>query len=177
MAITRRYFKFDPEKALQVILWIAKRVKSPNFHTISKIAYFADREHLQKYGRQICGDTYVAMKHGPVPSGIYDMLKAVRGDGYSPIEDEAKDAFDVVGPHNVLPKRDADPDFFSESDIECLGWAVKTYGRKSFSELTKASHDTAWERAGANDLIDITAIIKTLPNAKELLEHLEGSEQ
>jgi uncharacterized phage-associated protein len=42
--------------------------------------YFADRKHLEKYGRFICGDSYVAMKHGPVPSEIYDILKAVISD-------------------------------------------------------------------------------------------------
>mgnify|MGYP001586342945 CR=1 FL=1 len=177
MAASRRYFMFDPEKALQVILWIAGRVRSANFHRISKIAYFADRVHLQKYGRQICGDSYVAMMHGPVPSGIYDMLKAVRGDGHSPLVDKAKEAFDVVGKYNVVPKREADADFFSESDVECLDWAVKTYGRKSFDELTRLSHDAAWKKTDENDLIDITTIIKTLPNAKELLEHLEGIER
>jgi uncharacterized phage-associated protein len=177
VAISRRFFKFDPDKALQVILWIANRVKNANFHTISKVAYFADRNHLQKYGRLISGDNYVAMKHGPVPSGIYDMLKALRGDGYSPLEAQAKEAFEVVGPYTVVPKRAADPDLFSESDIECLNWAVKNFGRKSFDELTKASHDNAWDKTGANDLIDIVAIIKSLPNGKELLEHLEGVEK
>lgn len=177
MAATRRYFKFDAEKALQVILWIAKRVRSANFHRISKIAYFADREHLRKYGRQICGDSYSAMRHGPVPSGIYDMLKAVRGDGHSTLVDEAKKAFDVVGRYRVVPKVDADPDFFSESDIECLHWSVKTYGRKTFDELTRLSHDAAWTQTDENDLIDITTIIGTLPNAKELMEHLEGIER
>jgi uncharacterized phage-associated protein len=177
MAVNRRYFKYDPEKALQVILWIASRVRSANFHRISKIAYFADRKHLQEYGRQICGDNYVAMRHGPVPSGIYDMMKAVRGDGHSPLVDKAKEAFDVVGKYTVVPKREVDPDFFSESDIECLEWAMKMYGRKSFDELTKASHDAAWKNTDENDLMDLTTIIKTLPNAKELLEHLEGIER
>src|SRR3972149_11325135 len=110
MAAPRRYFKYDPENACQVILWIARRVRSANFHRSRKIAYFADRVHLQKYGRQICGDSYAAMRHGPVPSGIYDMLKAVRGDGHSPLVDKAKEAFDVVGKYTVVPKHDADPD-------------------------------------------------------------------
>jgi len=177
MAAIRRYFRFDPEKALQVILWIAKRVRKANFHRISKIVYFADRAHLQQYGRQIYGDSYAAMRHGPVPSGIYDMLKAVRGGGHSPVEDKAREAFDVVGKYTVVPKHDADPDFFSESDIESLEWAVKTYGRKAFGELTRLSHDAAWKNTDENDLIDITTIIKTLPNSKELLEHLEGIER
>jgi hypothetical protein len=32
--------------------------------------YFADKAHLEQYGRFICGDSYVAMK--PVPIGTYE---------------------------------------------------------------------------------------------------------
>jgi ABC-type branched-subunit amino acid transport system ATPase component len=48
--------KFDTEKAMEAILYIAKRVKIPTFHTISKIFYFADQIHILKYGRFITGD-------------------------------------------------------------------------------------------------------------------------
>ena len=34
-------------------------------HKICKILYFADREHLSKYGRSITGDVYIAMTYGP----------------------------------------------------------------------------------------------------------------
>lgn len=69
---TRIKFHFDPEKAVEVILYVASRVRDSGFHRVSKILYFADRDHLAMYGRFICGDSYVAMKNGPVPSGAYD---------------------------------------------------------------------------------------------------------
>jgi uncharacterized phage-associated protein len=73
-------FEFNLDKGIEAILYIAQKVDDPTFHRISKIMYFADRKHLEKYGRFICGDSYVAMKHGPVPSEIYDILKAVKAD-------------------------------------------------------------------------------------------------
>ncbi|MEK7221817.1 MAG: Panacea domain-containing protein, partial [Nitrospirota bacterium] len=69
MTTKRKFFRFDPDKAIQAILFVARSITGATFHQISKIIYFADKDHLQKYGRLICGDSYVAMKHGPVPSG------------------------------------------------------------------------------------------------------------
>jgi hypothetical protein len=59
--------RFDAHKALEVILYVAGSV--PDMYRALKVLYFADREHLGRYGRLICGDTYVAMRLGPVPSG------------------------------------------------------------------------------------------------------------
>ena len=46
-------------------------------------------------------------------------------------------------------------------------------GRPSFERLTVKSHDAAWRSVDENDLIDVKAIAKTLPNAKEVLAYLQ----
>ena len=167
-------FKFNPEKAIEVILYIANRVSDPGFHRLSKILYFADREHLSEYGRFICGDNYVAMKHGPVPSGTYDILKYVRGDGINCNVPEAMEAFKVNNNKNINANRDANLEVLSESEIECLNNAIKNYGTMSFGKLTEVSHDAAWNSADDNDFIEIEQIAATLPDAENLLEHLKN---
>ena len=167
-----RTSEFDPDKAVEAILYIANRVQDPGFHRISKILYFADKEHLSRYGRLICGDHYVAMKHGPVPSGIYDIFKHVRGDGiYCPVQ-HAQEAFGVEADHCVVPYRDFDPDALSDSERECLDVAIKEYRDLNFHTLTQRSHDGAWEAAGENEFISLFSIADTLPNAEEVLNHL-----
>jgi len=170
--MTRLTFHFDAEKALHVIVWLARQVSDPTFHRISKLLYFADRMHLERYGRLICGDSYVAMKHGPVPSELYDMLKAVRGDGLSPHFDQAKQAFRVEAHKRVVPLQDPQLDRFSESDLECLQESVTLHGHLAFSELTNLSHDQAWDSVDENDVIDVEEIIATFPDGNALLEHL-----
>ncbi|WP_409530306.1 Panacea domain-containing protein [Shinella sp.] len=44
------------------------------FHAL-KTLYYADRAHLQRYGRPITGDRYIAMENGPVPSYAYNAVK------------------------------------------------------------------------------------------------------
>ena len=168
-------FIFDPKTAIEAILYIAHRVNDPTFHRISKIMYFADKTHLARYGRFICGDHYVAMKHGPVPGGLYDILKDVRYHRSSSIVDKAHKAFTVEQTDRkpyVKPAREADLAYFSESDLECLDEAIERYGTLSFKQLTTQSHDQAWDSADENDLIEIEQIISTFDNPAGLLEHL-----
>jgi uncharacterized phage-associated protein len=175
MANTRCIFKFDPDKALNSILWVANRLPRKDFHRIFKVLYFADKYHLQHYGRLICGDTYIAMKDGPVPSAIYDIFKAVRGEGNSPYVEEAEKAFSVRNRYFVEPKRKADPNTLSESDRESLDWAIKKYGRKSFGQLKEESHDKAWEKADQDGDIDVLDIARMLEDGEHLVEYLKGT--
>jgi hypothetical protein len=114
------------------------------------------------------------MKHGPVPISIYDILKSVRGDGKSSCLEQAKSAFTVQHKYLVKPLRQADSDYFSDSDLECLDKALKEYGPLSFQEITELSHDAAWHYADENDCIELEQIILTFANSESLLEHLKN---
>jgi uncharacterized phage-associated protein len=171
-----RIFDFDKNASLNAVLYIVNQVSQPTFHKISKVLYFADKYHLEHYGRFICGDNYVAMNHGPVPSTIYDLLKAVRDKSTLAFDGGTlelyKDALEVKHTYCVSGKTKPNLDFLSESDIEALNYAIKEYGHLSFKQLTDLSHDDAYESAGFNDFIEVEAIAKTLPNSETLLEHL-----
>ena len=171
-------FEFNAEKAIELILYIAGHIEEPTSHSILQILYFADKEHLEKYGRFICGDKYAAMKHGPVPSGVYDLLKLVRGDlsptfKLSPeIVGSVYQSIDIYESVKIKNKREPDLEMFSASDIECLNNSIKKYGSLSFNMLTDLSHDKAWELADENDLMGIDHIIAGFDNSSELYEHL-----
>lgn len=166
---------FDVDVALNAVLYIAQRLDTPTFHSVSKMLYFADRYHLEHYGSFIYGDSYIAMQHGPVPSGIYDLLKAVKGvmSTTDPTLVEAFSAnLDVHNGYHIQPKHDADVDYLSDASLESLDYAIKNYGKLSFQELTDRSHDEAYHAAGDNDIIDIESIARTFDNSALLLEYL-----
>ncbi len=165
-------FEFDQKAAVEAILYLAEKSQDSTFHRISKLLYFADRRHLAQYGRFICGDSYIAMKHGPVPSGVYDMLKAERhGSGYLYFP-EAERAFEVHSKHYVRPLRAPDLEWLSDSDIECLDDALERYDPCTFGELTALSHDDAWDSADDNDFISLDAVIDSIGNPDGLSKHL-----
>jgi uncharacterized phage-associated protein len=167
---------FDVGKAIEAILFVATKLANPTFHSVSKVFYFADKKHLERYGRFICGDTYVAMKHGPVPSQTYDIMKVPVGRGWvSPDQAELiQAAFDVSNGCRIQTKRQPELEQLSASEIECLTECVAEYGGKSFGELTSLSHDAAWHSADENELISIEEIAKTLPDSEALIVHLRS---
>lgn len=172
-------FPFEPAKAVECVLYLAARLPRPGLHNIAKIFYFADKRHLREYGRLICGDRYVAMKYGPVPSAIYGMLKAVRGDArdqWTParaVVKEAKRAL-AVSRHRVKPLREADLLELSDSDVKCLEWALKKYGRCLFDALTRMSHDAAWKSAKPNTAISLEAMTANCRGRGALLDYLRN---
>lgn len=151
---------FDFDRALNALLYVANRVKRRDIHKVFKILYFADMYHLLKYGRAITGDRYIAMKYGPVPSSIYDMVKIVRGDSWY-VDDDLKAFFSVKG-QLLNPLRDADFDYLSESDIAELNRAIQAYKDVDFDEMTRISHGSAWQKTwdSPSDEISVEDILR-----------------
>lgn len=164
--------RFNPRKAIEAIVYIASKTPAPGFHKISKIFYFADKLHLERYGTMFSGDTYIAMDNGPVPSRIYDFMKFAAGRSVPASNAilSIRAALSVEG-YTVKAKRKADPDYFSDSEIECLNEVIASHGRKSFGQLTDESHDAAWHSVPEDCPIPVKEIIATLPSSKELLIH------
>jgi uncharacterized phage-associated protein len=169
---TTRRFRFDAEKALEIILYISSRAPIPDIYHVGKIVYYADRHHLEDFGRLTCGDEYCAMRDGPVPSGTYDLIKDVRDlSRTSMYADQARQTFAVEGV-NLVPFRKPNEKFLSESDKECLDMAIKEVGNLSYSALKRKSHDKAYESADLNGEITLEAIAATLPSGQNLIEQL-----
>lgn len=167
---------FHRDKALEAILYIAKSLKNPTFHSISKMFYLSDKLHLQEYGRLICGDRYIAMEYGPVPSAIYDMMKVAANKESIDVDwDEIiQEALNVRHGREIIAKRDSDLDMLADSEIECIKQTIAEYGSKSFGELTDITHDSAWNATDDNQPIPLDAIIRTLPNAAEIAGYLHA---
>jgi uncharacterized phage-associated protein len=166
---------FNREKALEAVLFIAQQLPNPTMHNISKMLYLSDKQHLQEYGRLICGDRYIAMQYGPVPSAIYDMMKVPTGRAsIDPDVDELiREAFDIAQGRNVVPKRASDTSLLAASEMECIHETIQEHGRKSFGVLTDLTHDAAYDETDENQTIELSAIVRTLPNVDELASYLE----
>jgi uncharacterized phage-associated protein len=171
--LTRIHFRFNKAKALEVILYLAQKLPVPNVYGICKTLYLADKLSLEKYGRFIFGESYVAMNEGATPSKVYDLLKQIEGN---PTEDIK------ITNHKVIPLRQANTHELSKSDIECLEKIITKYGPKNRWEARKkACHDTAyqkaWEKKGTNNSVPITieSIAEMLDDSETLIDYLANS--
>ncbi|MEI7209937.1 Panacea domain-containing protein [Pectobacterium carotovorum] len=169
--------RFDSEKALEAILYVASKAPIPDIYHVCKILYYADRFHLESYGRLVSGDHYNAMKDGPVASNTYDIIKIARGDGrYIPNGCDVtsvREAFGISG-KKVNPLRNPDEDIFSDSDLECIDKSIEMLGRMSFEEIRNKSHDPAWESADSNGEMSLESIINELKDSKLILDYMQN---
>lgn len=178
-----RELSFSPQRALESLLFLTKRLSNPTIHEVLKLRYFADKLHMSAYGFMASGDRYDAMRFGPVASNTYNMLKAARGERNAwihPAFIELVQGNLVVDDAKVVALRDASLELLAPSDIECLEEALKRYGNMPFWKRTGISHDSAykraWKTASENSMdagrMTVRDIASTLDNSAEVLEYI-----
>ena len=127
-----------------IIHYAAKaRGKKPSQYDIVKSLFLADRQHMNRFGRPITFDNYVALKHGPVPSLSYDILKGSqraikRMKG-------RKMPWKVTKTSKYNEYHDSQINDFgihlSDSDIEALEGAYETVFTLGFHLIRKITHE------------------------------------
>jgi len=137
--------QFEYKKATQALNFFALQNggEIEKLHAL-KLIFFADRYHLRKYGRPITNDQYWAMPLGPVPSAVKDLFEL---DSASSPERHYAEQFFRPGSrrHSIQSCLAMDLHVCSETDIEALSFAWKTFGSKS--GIVEKTHDyPEWKR-------------------------------
>jgi uncharacterized phage-associated protein len=110
---------------------------------ILKTLFLADRAHLNRYGRPITFDEYVAMQDGPVPSLAYDVLKEALAAWK---EAEITEPLWTVQPSKRLKNfyhcamREASDKVLSDSDLEELSAALTLVRKLGYKGTWDATH-------------------------------------
>ncbi len=147
-------------------LYVANRLPKEQcrLHKVFKILWFADMEHLKKYGRTVTRAKYSALPYGPVPSVLYDEIKYKK---------TIFERYDVgVEKGFLTPLKPADESYLSESDKEELDAAIERYKDKSFEDLLDLSHKTAYNSTAENGEISLEAILDEIGATAELREYV-----
>ncbi|MGE8940645.1 Panacea domain-containing protein [Leptospira interrogans] len=139
-------FKFAAVKALAAIQWMLEQEQTVDLHTALKAFYFADKLHLNQHRRPIFGATYRAMKFGPVPLEVYEMMKG------EPLwlAELGRTGFpwDLHGYTLRRTSNDvADLSVLSDTDREALRCGLQKSISMTFNERTAATHGPDWQAA------------------------------
>ena len=122
---------------------------------IAKSLFFADRSHLNRYGRPVTFDKYVAMKDGPVPSFAYNILKHERGAARDAGITEPLWQEESIGGgkyHYYGAIRDASDEVLSPTDFEELASGLQRVQKLGVTETWKLVHkDPAYLQAWPKD--------------------------
>jgi len=129
-------FAFDREKAIQAILWLLRRNNGAmDKLKLVKLFFWADREHLARYGRPIVGGDYYTMNLGPVSSELLDLVnEATKATETLPLTTEQTG-------HQILAKGTPDERWLSKSDLDVLDEIYSRYGHMDGFRLSDMTHD------------------------------------
>ena len=126
-------FPYNPNKATQAILWLLHRHGgSMDKLKLIKLFFYADREHLARYGRPIVGGHYWAMDLGPVSEQLKNHVDSALPEAGLP--------FELRGRYEFLAKEPPNEDELSESDMEVLDMTYAQYGHIDSIRLSKMTH-------------------------------------
>lgn len=158
-------FKMHPSvpRILNAILLILSAAEKKGVvitqYDIVKTVFLADRAHLNKYGRPVTYDNYVAMKFGPVPSLVYDVLKenhqALSRVGIGALPWSRREAPEIGKNCFVYDTPQCEPseDVLSPTDMDSLEDALVVVKSLGFGQIKKLTHEDqayidAWEDEG-----------------------------
>ncbi|HEV7484527.1 MAG TPA: Panacea domain-containing protein [Thermoanaerobaculia bacterium] len=186
-------FRFAPEKLVQALVFFAQRgVRDLDKMKAAKLLFHADKYHLLKYGRPVIGDQYACMEYGPVPSASLNVMNDViaHDEHFLPL---AKDLFDeyLTVERSMFRKypvfrarKEPDLDVFSDSDVEALDHAQKTFGATPAWKLSEQSHEEpSWKLAneqrepGSSVIMDYRLFFEGHPEAADMLRFVEAQQE
>ena len=103
-------------KIKAVILYIMQRFpEGVDYIKLFKILYFAQQDHLVRYGKVIVDESFRAVKHGPVPTYTYKALQIAEG---KPLEGDFREFLSgiEVRDKKVCTTLQPDMDYLSGAD-------------------------------------------------------------
>lgn len=167
----------NSRKAIEAIVYLANKKPGMTQYFFMKMMFYADKFHINKYGIPIIGDRYIKMNNGPVPSFVLDAIKLdgsrLMHNDYEQIKEAL--SFEKEGKYiYTTAKRNADMDYFSETNVECLDEAFKFCENKSFDELRDITHkELSWQKAENNKQMDYTLFVDSdNPDREAIIEDL-----
>lgn len=165
------HFDFDLNKAVEIIIYLARRVSEPTILRIFKLVYLAEKLHLERYGVMLCNDRYDALQYGPAPRNTYDIINEARySDDYG----------FRVRERDIETLRLENSGHISEAAKHCLDEVLERFGNLSIGRLVEESHDSAWAEAWNDSGVarrfemPLETIVANLKNGDEILAYLRN---
>ena len=163
-----------------IIFFVEKNIEHFGKTKLMKLMYFADKEHLEKFGRVMFYDNYRKLPRGPVATFTYNIISSTDandGDDFKSYIDNFSDFVEIqkkdINQKNSAtrfnPKNSFDNTFFSKSEIENLENIAKKYKTYTKEQISEESHSLKeYINTDMNDFINISDMTEN----KELKEYL-----
>lgn len=140
-----------------------------------RLIYFADINHLSKFGLLITCDRYIAMKNGAVPFYVFLLhQKLLTNNQRIEFENNLNEYF-LLEDTMISNLQEYDASFLSRSEVECIFETVRAYKQSATEVIINDSMNAAWSQADAFNEISIEALACSGMATDDMLAYIRYS--
>ena len=165
-----------------IILALDLGVENLGKTKLMKLLFFADKEHLRRYGRPIFFDTYFKEKMGPVPSITYNIISSYNDLEKDDFKEEVQELLkwveireeDIGYPRPMITfkkKREFEEELFSRSELKVLKEVFLRFKNVTAEEISELSHKLPeYQRADMYEPISYSDMAEEMADYVEFWE-------
>ena len=166
-------FRFDERKATAAASHLLQLAGGAMpYLQLIKLLYLSDRESLELFGRPVSGDRYVAMKHGPVLSSVYDLIKlTVSG---KPSRGPWAEHIESAGRYELRLRMKPDLGPLSDAEVKLIASVYDRFRNHDRWRLRDETHALKeWEAPGESSReIPLEEILQALGKGEDEIEEV-----
>ena len=173
----RGYF-MNIHKLIEVVNYMLKKYEYRlNYTKLLKMLYLADRQSYYDIGSPITGDTYAALKAGPILSNTYNLIRNKGNQNDQNLWNSRflKDAYDLVALTDKIPCNT-----LSDYEKEVLDGIDSKFHNYTFTDLIEYTHANCPEWKAPKDSalpISIESILQALGKSPDEIAFIIEEEQ
>lgn len=139
-------YRFSSRKAIHVLLFMLQCLggKGVNVNRLFLLLYFADLKHMGKYGSMVTGDTYIALKFGPAPFYILQLIKQLKDAPIEKAEHNYKHYFKLEEDCELVARTSYDITHLSSSEVECMYETIHELKAYPLQDLCEKAKQRGW---------------------------------
>lgn len=163
---------YDVKKiANAIIYFIDNNVQSLGSTKLMKLCFYADKYHLEEYGKPIFNHSYTKLPRGPVPTWLYSIVRtSISGNYDYDFQEEVNVFNEYIGiqevSYNKYPqviftkKQEFNNKFFSKTQLKILDRVIEEFRTITATEISELSHTTnAWKNVEMNEQISYESMV------------------
>lgn len=163
---------YDVKKiANAIIYFIDNNVHSLGSTKLMKLCFYADKYHLEEYGKPIFNHSYTKLPRGPVPTWLYSIvITSISGNYDYDFQEEVNVFNEYIGIEEVsynkytqvifTKKQEFNNKFFSKTQLKILNKVIEEFRTITAAEISELSHTTnAWKNVEMNEQITYESMV------------------
>ena len=186
------------KKIANILVYFASKTENFGLTKANKLLYYLDCYHLLRYGRTVTRDKYRKRQFGAVPENIYNILSMILESNclseaeikesnldnniifeyINVIPEKFEPEFSNLTIGKIIPKKDFEPIWLSDSEIEIMKELAEKYYSTTAREIVRINHrELPFNATKDYEYIDLKLFLKDNNMPQNDIDHIAHIEK